>query len=272
MRTGYIVTLYIVAALTILAMPEINRLDSSALDIAGAEATPQISTEAAHENSVPNDRENIPASSETVSPSDESDLLNPTVLLYRHETDETVEIPLDDYVLGVVAAEMPVSFGEEALKAQAIAARTYVLYRLEAGYTHGESEAAVCDSYACCAAYISPLEAAKRWGDENALKIISEISLAVSDTKGLIVSYGENIALTVWHSRSYGQTKSSEEVWGGYEPYLVPVSTLESKSDVYGGHGVGMSQYGAAEMAGRGCTYDEILSHYYPGTAVRYIE
>ena len=267
MKTGYIIILYVVCAMVILTMPMVDRLDASAsnTEILGADG-----------------EYNIPGSvmlptAEADTPKADTEASLPTyaeaessvkILLYRNESGETEEIPLEDYVLGVVAAEMPVSFGDEALKAQAIAARTYAAYRIAAGYRHGESEAAVCDSYACCAAYISPSEAALRWGSSNSETIISDISRAVSSTCGKIVLYKDKIALTIWHSNSYEYTKSAENVWGGSEPYLVSVSTLEGRVDSYGGHGVGMSQYGAAEMATRGCSAAEILAHYYPGTAI----
>lgn len=294
MRNLYIIILYIVAAMVILVMPQMNTLDASAAYGGVAEA------DGARENDVTSEHQDLAAqapedtmpqgetppdsSSDTAASTSESrpeeqavlQTVSPKetykILLYRNESGVAEEIPLEDYVLGVVAAEMPSTFCHEALKAQAIAARSYAIYRIEAGYNHGGKGAAVCDSYSCCAAYISPAEAAKRWGADNAEKIIAEISRAVAATENMIVSYNGKTALTVWHSNSYQYTKSAVEVWGGNQPYLVSVSTNESNVEGYGGHGVGMSQYGAEEMAERGCSAEEILAHYYPGTVVEYIK
>lgn len=268
MKTGYIITLYVAAALTILAMPNVNRFDTSAMGsgvVSGVE--PEDAADAYVPGSYPSGEPSLGADEEAA-----AENVTAGILLYRSESGETEEIPLEDYVLGVVAAEMPVSFGKEALKAQAVAARSYVAYRIAAGYKHGSSDAAICDSYACCAAYISPSEAAERWGEENADAIISQISSAIAPTQSKIVTYNGNVALTVWHSNSCGQTKSAVDVWGGTQPYLISVSTMEDKVDCYGGHGVGMSQYGAAEMAERGFSFEEILAHYYPGTSVGFVK
>ena len=77
---------------------------------------------------------------------------------------ETVrEMTLADYLVGVTAAEMPASFAEEALKAQAVAARTYTLYKLTAGSSHGDT-ADICTDSTCCQAYIAMEQARANWG------------------------------------------------------------------------------------------------------------
>ena len=232
--------------------------------------------------------------------------------------EEVCEIALEDYVLGVVLAEMPVSFGSEALTAQAVAARTYACYRLAHGMTHGDSGCAVCDDYTCCCGYIAPGEAARRWGTEETDAVLTAVREAVQRSRGQILLYDGEPALTVWHSGSYQTTLGAEAVWGQAIPYLIPVDTPEedriTETDIpaavladkgmtewdtvsptevrarlglpsarfetvptedgvrficHGyGHGVGLSQYGAAAMGAEGADYTRILSHYYPGTEI----
>jgi stage II sporulation protein D len=88
------------------------------------------------------------------------------VRLYIHSTGEIIKIPLNDYVAGVVAAEMPAEFPPEALKAQAVAARTYILKRLKAGGLVNEHHpgADICDDHRDGQAWISRQEMKKRCG------------------------------------------------------------------------------------------------------------
>ena len=79
---------------------------------------------------------------------------------------ETVrEMTLGAYLVGVVRAEMPASFPQEALKAQAVAARTYTLYKMNTGGSHGDT-ADICTDSTCCQAYIAEDRARANWGDD----------------------------------------------------------------------------------------------------------
>ena len=77
--------------------------------------------------------------------------------------EEVLEMDLGTYLVGVVRAEMPASFELEALKAQAVAARTYTLYKLQSGGNHGEA-ADVCTDHTCCQAYTGEERARANWG------------------------------------------------------------------------------------------------------------
>lgn len=272
---------------------------------------------------------------------------NMTVGVFLHKENKTVEMSLEDYIICVVAAEMPYTFNTEALKAQAVAARTYCIHKINSGNSH-DSGADVCSDYAHCAAFTTEAELKDKYGNKIAERIMSKISNAVKETEGQIMTYNGSAILAVFHSRSYKNTESSENVWGGRLPYLVSVPTPEEDSisnvnitnerltqlfssedsvtvntnyekntlssilndsgrqsslvfngrtikaklmrSVFGfrstsfeykktadgweftvhgyGHGVGMSQYGANQMAIDGSTYDQILKHYYTGITI----
>ena len=266
--------------------------------------------------------------------------------------DHVEEMDLGTYLVGVVRAEMPASFQTEALKAQAVAARTYTLYKIQTGGNHGQ-QADICTDSTCCQAYIGREQAMANWGDageENEAKI----EAAVADTDGQVILYGGVPILAVFHSSSAGLTRSAGEVWVSDLPYLAPVDSPEAgdsipnyysraeftaeafreaflaacpQADLSGamegwltdpvtdpagsvstvcvggvtvrgsqlrsilglrsacfewevqdgklvfyvtgyGHGVGLSQYGANQMAAEGADYREILTHYYTGVTI----
>ena len=266
--------------------------------------------------------------------------------------DTVEEMDLGTYLVGVVRAEMPASFEPEALKAQAVAARTYTLYKMQSGGNHGET-ADICTDSTCCQAYISEERARANWGadaDENEQKIED----AVTGTDGQAALYDGVPILAVFHSSSAGLTRAAGEVWQNDLPYLQAVDSPEEsdaipnyysrvefaaedfrekiltaypEADLSGpmsgwlqnavtdtagsvvtlevggvqikgaalrsvlglrsacfewevqgeqlvffvtgfGHGVGLSQYGANQMAKDGADYQTILTHYYTGITV----
>lgn len=266
---------------------------------------------------------------------------------------ETVrEMDLGTYLLGVVRAEMPASFEIEALKAQAVAARTYTLYKMTGGGNHGET-ADICVNPSCCQAYVPKEQAAANWKDA-AEEYEKKVETAVKETDGQAILYEGTPILAAFHSSSSGMTRSAGEVWVNDLPYLQAVSSLESgdkvpnyhsrveisrtdfinkmkgtwpEADFSGpseswlskatadeagnvvslevggvlvkgsalrnalglrsacfkweiqeetvifyvtgyGHGVGLSQYGANQMAENGAAYEEILTHYYTDVTV----
>jgi stage II sporulation protein D len=261
------------------------------------------------------------------------------------------ELSLRDYLPGVVAAEMPAAYHPDALRAQAVAARTYILYK-ETVTTAAHPEAAVCRDSSCCKAWLSPQELQERWGDNYSLWW-DKICAAVADTDGMYLSYDGQVIQAVFHASSPGRTESSSALWSA-EPYLVSVDSPETAETVANlvsqvtvdqesfrgailaldagavlegdpggwvgeaslteggrvdtisiggvslsgqdlrtafslrsaaftlswdgsafvftvsgyGHGVGMSQVGADLLAEEGMTWEDILSHYYPGTTL----
>ena len=138
---------------------------------------------------------------------------------------EVIEMDLGTYLMGVVRAEMPASFEPEALKAQAVAARTYTLYKLSAGGNHGDG-VDICTNHACCQAWRDEETAAGNWGDEREA-FQEKVERAVRETDGLVVLYEGEPILAVFHSSSAGLTRAAEDVWLSDVPYLQPVSSPE---------------------------------------------
>ena len=141
--------------------------------------------------------------------------------------DEVVTLTMEDYLWRVVAAEMPASFAPEALKAQAVAARTYTFYKM-AHPSANHPDADVCADINCCKAYIAPEEAAVNWGT-SAAAYAQKIRDAVSATDGLAVLYEDEPIQAVFHSSSAGKTKDAVAVWGNAVPYLVGVDSPEGE-------------------------------------------
>lgn len=242
-------------------------------------------------------------------------------------------LPLEDYVIGVVAAEMPASFELEALKAQAVAARTYVLKYLETNKTIGSTTANQV--------YIDETAMYSKWNDDFE-KYFNKITEAVQSTHGLVIKYNNNLIKSYYYAMSNGYTENSQNVFNESIDYLVSVEskwdadnekevlfskeefctklsinceeidirdikrnesnritslvindqefsgvTIRKKlnlrsTDFYinideeniliktkgYGHGVGLSQYGANNMAKLGYRYDEILKYYYQNTEI----
>jgi len=151
------------------------------------------------------------------------------ITVYFHQTDETRVVPLDDYLVGVLAAEMPVDFELEALKAQAITARTYALRRLTLSNANEiHPEAIVCTNSNHCQAYLSSEDMKERWGMINYFINKSKMEEAVSSTKNIVVTYEGRLIEPVYHSTSTGRTENSEDVWLNKIPYL---RSVESPGD-----------------------------------------
>lgn len=148
-----------------------------------------------------------------------------TIKLLHVKTNQVEEIKLDDYLYGVVSSEMPADFEEEALKAQAVVARTYTIYKIQNNLgKHGE--ASICDSSACCQAWISKEDRFARWQEELRESNWTKIARAVNLTQGKIITYGGNPINAFFHSNSGGKTETTANVWGGTGyPYLQSVET-----------------------------------------------
>ena len=140
---------------------------------------------------------------------------------------ETEAVPMQEYLIGVVAAEMPASFAPDALKAQAVAARTYAIYCMN---SRRHENADVCADSACCQAWISSETMKKNWGDSFEERL-SRISDAVSETEGEYLCYDGKAVFAAFHSSSAGKTEASGEIWSSL-PYLVSVDSPESADSV----------------------------------------
>lgn len=141
-----------------------------------------------------------------------------------HNNENVVEtLELEDYLINVVAAEMPVEYEEEALKAQATVARTYTLYQIENGHKHDNAD--ICDSSTCCQAWISKEKRYEKWGDNQDEKW-SKLTNAVYSTAGEVITYDGKPIDAFFHSNSGGTTEIPINVWGGSDfPYLQVVET-----------------------------------------------
>ncbi|MCI8276894.1 MAG: stage II sporulation protein D [Clostridia bacterium] len=145
------------------------------------------------------------------------------IKLLHTETNEIQEIKLDEYLYGVVAAEMPASYEIEALKAQAVVARTYTMYKIENKGKHENAD--ICDSSLCCQAWISKENRMARWEGEDKEKYWNKIVLAVDSTAGKYITYENKVINALFHSNSGGKTELAINVWGGNYPYLQSVET-----------------------------------------------
>ena len=141
--------------------------------------------------------------------------------------DTVTEMSFSDYLQGVLRAEMPASFQEDALRAQAVAARTYTYYKMQNGGNHGDT-ADICTDHSCCQAFLGKEKAADNWG-KNAERYEAKIENAVSATDGQVMLYGGTPILAVFHSSSAGETWNSGQVWAQDLPYLQSVSSPEGE-------------------------------------------
>ena len=148
-------------------------------------------------------------------------------LIQNHKTGEIMALSPADYVKGVVAAEMPVSFHTEALKAQAVAAHTYALRQISQQLDSPSSDlkgAYLSTDPAKFQAYLSPEELRKKWGKNYDLywkKLSDAVDSVINE---VIVCDGEPI-IAAFHSISSGMTESAENVWGQDVSYLEPVKS-----------------------------------------------
>ncbi len=268
---------------------------------------------------------------------------NYTVSCLDTKTNTVMDINLEEYLPGVLAAEMPASYEAEALKAQAVAARSYILSKI--GKENPEHpNATICTNPSHCKGWLSEADAKSKWSigdrDSNWKKLLS----AVASTKGEYMIYDDAVVEACFFASGGSRTENSEDVWQASLPYLRSVENpepadstlsrvtfsnadfmqkiiphLNSATSVVGptfsdinrtdggsvatitvcgktfkgteirsifglksanftvtassdsiifdvignGHGVGMSQKGANQMAKDGKKYTEILSHYY---------
>ena len=274
-------------------------------------------------------------------------------VLQVYDGEKTVEMTMAEYLPGVVRGEMPATFEPEALKAQAVAERTFIYYHIQGGRKAAHPDADVCMDYRCCNAWVSEERAKSNWGD-NFEEYNRKILQSVKETDGQVMLYEGKPILAAFHSSSAGVTAKSGDAWVSDLPYLVSVESPEQaesvpnyysvntftasefrekilteepgavlegaamgwvtdlqknssgrvESAVVGGvairgtklrsilglrsacftvecgedeitfrvtgfgHGVGMSQYGANELAKEGKTWQEILRWYYRGVSI----
>lgn len=151
-----------------------------------------------------------------------------SVSVYRSQEKVIEEIPLEEYVVGVVASEMPAEFELEALKAQALAARTYIVKKLMTEKNVGTPDGSIVTDTQLHQVYKSKKELKKLWGADYDWKI-QRITEAVAKTKGQILTYDNQPIDASFFSTSNGYTENAEAYWSNSLPYL---KSVESPWDV----------------------------------------
>jgi stage II sporulation protein D len=179
---------------------------------------------------------NPPVTESTFSAQPEGDSLTVQLLTAGGEVKER---DLEEYLTGVVLAEMPASFETEALKAQSVVARTYTLKVMETGVKH---DGAVCTDHTCCQAYMDPME--YTGGAEN----LEKVRTAVLATAGQVLTYEGELIEATYFSCSGGSTEDAVAVWGTDYPYL---RATESPGEEDAVHFTDTAVFSAAEFADR---------------------
>lgn len=138
----------------------------------------------------------------------------------RREDGTVTTMDMDEYLVGVILAEMPSTFEAEAKKAQAVAARTYARKAWVTGGKHGDGS--VCQVSGCCQAYIAPAAYLQKGGDQRA---IDKARHAAEETSGLVLTYEGSLIEATYFSCSGGTTEDAVAVWGTDFPYLRSVDS-----------------------------------------------
>ncbi len=144
---------------------------------------------------------------------------------------EAHTMDMAEYLTGVLRAEMPASFELEALKAQAVAARSYTLHKMRSGSIAAHPDFDACDDVGCCKAFMSESAAAQGWG-EMAEEYEKKLERAVAETDGEVLLYEGESVLAVFFSSSAGRTQGAQEVWQDELPYLKSVESPETAAIV----------------------------------------
>ena len=170
-----------------------------------------------------NTNKNLPVLSKSFKPVKKV-LNSHTFKIKNSETGEITELDSREYLFGCIASEMPISYEEEALKAQGIVAFTYALRKKE----NSTEKYDLTNDYTIDQCYKSREEIKQKWGenyDENAKKLES----IIDEISGLRLTFNGETALSVYHAVSSGKTLTSKEVWGEDIPYLVSVDSSFDK-------------------------------------------
>lgn len=158
-----------------------------------------------------------------------------TIKLLHHKTGQVEDVKLDEYLCHVVSAEMPADYEIEALKAQAVVARTYTIYKVK---NKKHENADICDDSTCCQAWISKEDRLARWEESKRESNWQKIEQCVNETRGKIITYQNEPINAFFHANSGGTTELPVNVWGGSGlPYLQVVETAGEE---------GYSQYASA--------------------------
>lgn len=160
---------------------------------------------------------------------------NETIRVRMHETGEIIAMDINDYLRGVLPAEMSPKYNLEALKAQAVVARTYTYKKMS---LNAEGEGVdICDNFAHCQAFYSKERIYKIWEDkgyskDEILDYWDKINTAVVETQGEIITYNNELINAYFHASSPIKTEDVSQIWGGKSsyPYLVSVESVENET------------------------------------------
>ena len=191
------------------------------------------------------------AESASISPTEVIQAMDPeTVLTVVNRSGNLQQLTLRDYLVGVVLAEMPADFEPEALKAQAVVARTYTCKRME-GSKHGK--AAVCMDPGCCQGWRSGEDYLAQGGRQSS---VDKVHAAVTDTDGLVLRYEGKLIDATYFSCSGGTTEDAVAVWGQDVPYLQSVPSPGEEAAPRFTDSVSFSPTEFAEKLGFSCSGD----------------
>lgn len=191
-----------------------------------------------------------------------------TIKLLHHETGEIEEVALDTYLCNVVSAEMPADYEFEALKAQAVVARTYTIYKIQ---NKKHENADICDDSTCCQAWVSKETRLARWEESQRETNWAKIEQCVKDTQGKIITYEGKPINAFFHANSGGTTELPVNVWGGTGlPYLQVVETAGEEGYMQYSSEVTLSQ---EELLNKlKAKYDDIQINFNDNEDVRILE
>lgn len=153
----------------------------------------------------------------------DTSFLDYSLVIKDLSTNKIFEINMEEYLIGVVAGEMPASYEKEALKAQAVASRTYALYKSK--NRKGEYDLTTDNK---TQVYLSNEELKRKWGSKYDT-YLNKVTDVINETKGEIVTYNNEVISAYYFSMSNGMTENSKDVFNENKPYLVSVTSLETK-------------------------------------------
>ncbi|WP_223292412.1 stage II sporulation protein D [Salipaludibacillus neizhouensis] len=205
----------IVPALLVTGFSGGNALDSAPVSVRGSQAT----VETTKEQTGTNDKKETKPATTYELPTEAQ-----TVSVFRSTTEMIEEVPLEEYIIGVVASEMPASYEMEALKAQALTARTYYIRQILDGADLELPEGADVTDTVMHQVFKNEAELKENWGSDYDW-MMSRIQKAVYDTEGQIITYEEEPITATFFSTSNGYTENSEEYWPNEIPYLRSVES-----------------------------------------------
>ncbi len=146
------------------------------------------------------------------------------ISVYLADEGRVAQMELESYVCGVVAAEMPAAYHLEALKAQAVAARTRAIWQVENGGCALHAGADICTDSAHCQGYATPAQCRELWGEEYTA-YRDRVLEAVAATMDELVTYGGQPITVMYHAISGGRTEAAQTVFSEALPYLVSVES-----------------------------------------------